>query len=751
MFTKKFLPILIILTMSLTAAWSQDGWHRKYPYKKNDSKVYTLFHTTVTEMGVATLTGVVEKDTTHSVVISAMDKKGDIKLNIAFEIDEEEAGDVTSMSRLAYSKRDKKLFAYLTTTKSNIYEITVAVESGQITHRKLNLAEETTDLDVTHNNGDIHVAATSATNQYVFNASIENGQSVIFERENTEIRIKSDSLTKRNLITAINTNQGDIMMLDSLNNLISHNAYAASEIEMNNIIGVYDTDSTAIITSSLGTQGDLIWKIDTLGEIQWSYTISNNEGDLDIKDIRSDGTGGVMIAGLMTANDLTRHFLTSISIDGDIEYTTVFQNDSTTMEDKVCLYDNHGIMGSYLIGSVLDMEEKVVTVMNLDRTGSAMCSDQIEAITLDTTTVLNRELIQASRTNTAFSYEDASSLFTLRSEEIYDVPKLSISPEKTQFCIGEEVSERLDANVPGVMKENQSYKWSTGEITDTIIATETDKKYKVDVTITEDECYILCDSVILTRYTKPQANITSQVSPDCSSAQLFVSSIEGKPGYEYAWNTGDTGTSITVTTDGNYDVTVTDQCNQSTLASLNYVIPKPIESISVDQDVNCDDEIPENSTGSIKVNIVGGQVQSQSVFDVIDSISVSNLGNVALSNYTIQVNDFCGNTFTETVNLSGLCGGCLKYPKAFFPNGMVEIEKSFGAFNLCGDGSSIEDFQLQVFNRWGQRVYETTDIDGRWNGRIGSTDAPSEVYVYIATYTTEGEKIVDKGDVTIIR
>ena len=73
-------------------------------------------------------------------------------------------------------------------------------------------------------------------------------------------------------------------------------------------------------------------------------------------------------------------------------------------------------------------------------------------------------------------------------------------------------------------------------------------------------------------------------------------------------------------------------------------------------------------------------------------------------------------------------------------------------------GESIETFEMKIYNRWGERVFETTDINVSWNGKVNNTGAtcPEGTYFYIANYKflfgeeNEGLGPVE-GSVDIIR
>ena len=60
--------------------------------------------------------------------------------------------------------------------------------------------------------------------------------------------------------------------------------------------------------------------------------------------------------------------------------------------------------------------------------------------------------------------------------------------------------------------------------------------------------------------------------------------------------------------------------------------------------------------------------------------------------------------------------------------------------------------ELHVFNRWGQEVFMTTDINEGWDGIFKGKPQPLEVYVYYLIATTlSGETIKKEGDVSLIR
>ncbi len=92
----------------------------------------------------------------------------------------------------------------------------------------------------------------------------------------------------------------------------------------------------------------------------------------------------------------------------------------------------------------------------------------------------------------------------------------------------------------------------------------------------------------------------------------------------------------------------------------------------------------------------------------------------------------------------------LHMPNAFTPNndGLNDSFKGKGFF----DG--FKDYQMNVWNRWGEKIFETTNPDQGWNGKKNNngSNSPVGVYVYTIEYVgPRGEAKELKGHVTLIR
>ncbi|MGB0979153.1 MAG: gliding motility-associated C-terminal domain-containing protein, partial [Croceimicrobium sp.] len=64
----------------------------------------------------------------------------------------------------------------------------------------------------------------------------------------------------------------------------------------------------------------------------------------------------------------------------------------------------------------------------------------------------------------------------------------------------------------------------------------------------------------------------------------------------------------------------------------------------------------------------------------------------------------------------------------------------------------VENYQFYILNRWGKKVFETSDPDEKWNGNYEGGDAPQGVYIYYIKYQTPGgAEQEDRGNFSLIR
>ena len=64
----------------------------------------------------------------------------------------------------------------------------------------------------------------------------------------------------------------------------------------------------------------------------------------------------------------------------------------------------------------------------------------------------------------------------------------------------------------------------------------------------------------------------------------------------------------------------------------------------------------------------------------------------------------------------------------------------------------IDDFNMRIFNRWGELIFESTDLFVGWDGYYRGQLSPQDVYVYTMRFGFIDGYVVDRiGDVTLAR
>lgn len=108
----------------------------------------------------------------------------------------------------------------------------------------------------------------------------------------------------------------------------------------------------------------------------------------------------------------------------------------------------------------------------------------------------------------------------------------------------------------------------------------------------------------------------------------------------------------------------------------------------------------------------------------------------------------CTDTLTKLIDILPL--NTLQFPNAFTPNGDGLNDDFLGVGYLEG----IKAYQLSIWNRWGEKIFESQDPSVGWNGRKNNSggESPQDTYIFIATYTGPRGNIEEfKGNVTLIR
>ncbi|WP_114436941.1 PKD domain-containing protein [Marinilabilia salmonicolor] len=124
----------------------------------------------------------------------------------------------------------------------------------------------------------------------------------------------------------------------------------------------------------------------------------------------------------------------------------------------------------------------------------------------------------------------------------------------------------------------------------------------------------------------------------------------------------------------------------------------------------------------------------------------------------VENSDGCTDEITIPDAVKAEQGGEIDFPNAFTPNknGPTGGQYQFGErtnhvfYPFVQKG--IVEYKLQIFSRWGELLFETTEINRGWDGYYRDKLAPQGVYIWRVTATmSDGKRIEKAGDVTLLR
>lgn len=209
----------------------------------------------------------------------------------------------------------------------------------------------------------------------------------------------------------------------------------------------------------------------------------------------------------------------------------------------------------------------------------------------------------------------------------------------------------------------------------------------------------------------------------------------------YSWSTGETSPTIDVDLPGVYSVEVTvGNCTNSDTINIS-LIPS-VETALLSDSVLCLD----------KTNVLSLSIDSEWYEITWNSNSSGNSYTVPENHPTsiiYEVSSAC-EVIIDTVQLTYEDCACLLFvPNSFTPDGN-EFNNSFQIISDC----NLSYFQLMIFNRWGELIFESSDINYSWDGTYNGAICPFGLYNWKVTYRPDvdsSETVVKHGHVNIIR
>lgn len=284
----------------------------------------------------------------------------------------------------------------------------------------------------------------------------------------------------------------------------------------------------------------------------------------------------------------------------------------------------------------------------------------------------------------------------------------------TFLCEGD--SFTLSPKVPGAL----SYLWQDSS---TKVSYMVNKPGKYYVTIS-NKCGAVSDTINVKYYPSPSPRFADDTIV-CGLPDFWLDATSA--GAVYQWQDGSGSARYHVTDSGIYSVTVSNACRSASASvhvHINNVLTPMVmdttvcDSITLGKAYNTDDQY-------------SWQDGSAGAYFIADSSGT----------YFVRINGYCGaitDTFKITVEQ---CECPLYVPNSFTPNGDGRNE------TFHPSSCATRKYTMRIFNRWGEQLFESNDINTGWNGSFEGSIVPEGQYVYEISGAAKGRGFFKKAGV----
>jgi gliding motility-associated-like protein len=312
-----------------------------------------------------------------------------------------------------------------------------------------------------------------------------------------------------------------------------------------------------------------------------------------------------------------------------------------------------------------------------------------------------------------------------------ETPQISL-PDTLTLCDGESMLLDLGNPVGDII-------WNTGQTAPAIIV---DAPGNYTATVSNQYNCIAAAQTNVGSGESPLVDLGSN-SIACDGEEILLDA--SADGESWVWNTGETTPQITVMATGTYSVEVANgACVGTDQVSFTF---NPLPENTLVPDTTACFELP--PYGIVLQTNNPGALYLWNTGSTDDKITIDKSGV-----YSVEITNQLGCSATYSTRVVNYCTGYTLYiPNAITPNndGVNDVFQAIG--------SHVADFEMVIWDRWGQKVFETADMRDAWEGSVEGGDhyAPTDVYGYAVRFRYFDENgIVSSwqdlnGQVTVIR
>ena len=272
------------------------------------------------------------------------------------------------------------------------------------------------------------------------------------------------------------------------------------------------------------------------------------------------------------------------------------------------------------------------------------------------------------------------------------------------------------------------------------------------ITIQDSKNCLSDTLLVLSEPDKVDASVNIQ-TPKCNQlndGRIEVTGLGGRKNYTYklrpGLNVNKNGIFFDITT-GIYSLTIIDSagCSFDTLITVGYPAD-PLRLQLTKQDLGC---FGRGTEGSITAHVSGGEIPYTYFWNTNPAQIEPTATGLPYGQYKVLVTDANGCTISDSTQIEpGTCCEEIFIPNAFSPN-----EDNKNDVWRITTTIAMKVHQFEVFDRWGNLVWSTSDPNQSWDGKLNGKNMDVGTYFYILRYTClhNNNSYIRKGDIILIR
>jgi gliding motility-associated-like protein len=245
-------------------------------------------------------------------------------------------------------------------------------------------------------------------------------------------------------------------------------------------------------------------------------------------------------------------------------------------------------------------------------------------------------------------------------------------------------------------------------------------------------------------------DLTGANCVDSKDGKAVITGMGGHGGYKYYLSPGlyiNKSGVFGGLSAGTYTLRVVDTtgCEYSTM----FTVSPPASALSntmTKLDLACNGK---GNEGLATANVSGGTPPYNFLWNTSPVQTTATASTLYYGWYKVEISDAFGCIVKDSVYIEeGPCCDVAFIPNAFSPNGDNNNDE-FRILTTAG----IELIQLEIYDRWGARIWSSSDYRRGWDGNYKDKEAPVDTYHYVLRYrcTRDGLNYMKKGDVILVR